>query len=64
MAKEKSRRPAELSLRTISKLWRLMEVAAMSYKLYRQILTFSYLSKKARPPPGTFPPLDMNYQII
>ena len=36
----------------------------MSYKLYRQILTFFDLSKKARPPPGTFLPLDMNCQII
>lgn len=35
MAKEKSRRPAELSLRTISKLWRLMEVAAMIYSKCR-----------------------------
>ena len=36
----------------------------MSYKSYRQIPTFFNLSKKARPPPGTLLPLDMNCQII
>jgi len=35
--------------------------AAMSYKPHQQILTFFDLSKKARPPPGIFLPLDMNY---
>lgn len=32
--------------------------------LYRQNLTIHDLSKKARPPPGIIPPMNMNYQII
>ncbi|MGG6494316.1 UNVERIFIED_CONTAM: hypothetical protein NY603_15285 [Bacteroidetes bacterium 56_B9] len=36
----------------------------MSDKPYRQYSTFFDLSKKARPPPGTLLPLDMNCQII
>ena len=36
----------------------------MSYKLYRQILTFFDLSKKARPPPGETTLIYMNCLII